>query len=429
MVADCTRMQSRLLAFEAQRHATVPPRPPTSVSSSPIRPDDVRLFRSPPRRARSAQSPARRMMSSLGESAFAFDLKGRERDTRRRPHTAGDASDLKEDVIRYRSYMLRRAKARSPTRDRHSSSSSPSNLPSPQRHKPRMLELLEELGVMPDEYPQYFGDAGASTLTHGTSVTFRGNPIRAMRDRRRRPATAAVHGRSEPVALPTSSSSVLDILDRARAIDSMPREKMIAELERWRGEESEESEASEEVILEGDTEADRDARDSAPHTRTSSSSRSSGSSSSVGCSSSSCSNGRGASRRRRGSDEPCLRVSVVEEVDQDRKIHSVVAEEKSRDSFATTKESDSKGSMCAAYADAKLVEMLRKRPIDVPELKTRKAFRNFFAGASRDRILRLLREAFGSDAKGERRVQKRMALIGSSLVSSVGTARPVSSSS
>eukprot|EP00939_MAST-03C_sp_MAST-3C-sp1_P000872 g872.t1 len=402
MVADCTRMQSRLLALEAKRHGATSP--PIAVSS-PTRPDDARLFRSPSRRARSAQSPARnaRIVPSLGKSTAALDS-GHGECWSRRPHTAGEATDLRDDLLRYRSYMLTKTKARSPAHAYKRSVSSP-HASSPRR--PRMLELLEELGVMPEEYPQYFGEDGVSSLTHGTSVTFRGNPIRAMRDRRRRPKTAAVHGRNESTAL-SSPSSVLDILDRAREIDSMPREKMIAELERWRVEE--ENEPTETVLVEGEMEDEEYVRDDRVQTTAMTSGK------------------RSFWEKKKGTEYvPCARKRATKKGRREggeAEDSDGVGEEKSRDTLTTrrgaplptaAKESELGDSICDAYADATLVAMLRKRPIDVPELKSRKAFRQFFAGASRARILRLLLEAFGSDAKGKRRVQKRMALIGSTL--------------
>lgn len=73
-----------------------------------------------------------------------------------------------------------------------------------------------------------------------------------------------------------------------------------------------------------------------------------------------------------------------------------------------------------SLSDDVLVGMLAKKPKHVPELQSREAFRRFFAGMPRERMLRLLRASVaagssagedGSDLAAEDRVARRMALV------------------
>ena len=64
--------------------------------------------------------------------------------------------------------------------------------------------------------------------------------------------------------------------------------------------------------------------------------------------------------------------------------------------------------------DAALVALLRRRPKEVPQLRTRAEFQRFFRGVPRRRLAALLFEAFQELPPEERdaKVQKRLQLFG-----------------
>jgi hypothetical protein len=66
-----------------------------------------------------------------------------------------------------------------------------------------------------------------------------------------------------------------------------------------------------------------------------------------------------------------------------------------------------------AQDDASLVDLLRQRPKFVPMLRSREAFRRYFAGLPRARMLALLTSAYDGLEAGERedKVAKRMELL------------------
>lgn len=74
--------------------------------------------------------------------------------------------------------------------------------------------------------------------------------------------------------------------------------------------------------------------------------------------------------------------------------------------------------------DSDVLGLLRRRPKEVKQLKSRDAYRSFFTGMSKSRMLRLLREAAPShsgDAKArEARIARRMALLDDVLVDGGG---------
>ena len=64
-------------------------------------------------------------------------------------------------------------------------------------------------------------------------------------------------------------------------------------------------------------------------------------------------------------------------------------------------------------SDDELIELLRRPPRKVPELRTKRAFRAFFAGTERSRMRRLLRVAYGE--AGRERAERRMAVLEGAL--------------
>jgi len=78
-----------------------------------------------------------------------------------------------------------------------------------------------------------------------------------------------------------------------------------------------------------------------------------------------------------------------------------------------------KGGEALLLDDTFLVDMLRKPPKHVPQLRTRDGFRQFFAGMSVARMEFLLCQAYADrePEEAEKRVKKRMALVLDVLVS------------
>jgi len=65
--------------------------------------------------------------------------------------------------------------------------------------------------------------------------------------------------------------------------------------------------------------------------------------------------------------------------------------------------------------DDDVVALLQKRPKEVPQLRSRDSYRNFFRGVPKDRMHRLLCAAAsaqgGDEEAREARVERRMALL------------------
>jgi hypothetical protein len=63
--------------------------------------------------------------------------------------------------------------------------------------------------------------------------------------------------------------------------------------------------------------------------------------------------------------------------------------------------------------DEELIELLRKKPKHVPEMKTKDSFRRFFSQMTKERLQRLLETAYDNldPAEQSKKVKKRMALV------------------
>ena len=67
--------------------------------------------------------------------------------------------------------------------------------------------------------------------------------------------------------------------------------------------------------------------------------------------------------------------------------------------------------MANDLSNGELVALLQRRPKEVEALRTRNAFRKFFAGMDRARLLALLRAAYAGEEACEEKVEKRIRLV------------------
>lgn len=73
-------------------------------------------------------------------------------------------------------------------------------------------------------------------------------------------------------------------------------------------------------------------------------------------------------------------------------------------------------------SDEEIVVLLKKKPKDTPQLKSKSSFQRYFAGVARERMQRLLHAAFvdyesnESKEEGEKKVKKRLSILEDVLI-------------